>query len=339
MRGSMKTINGFLQKLWDAISDPRLRKPLMILTPCLALILAILLWAALLREGSGRRVTSVPLPEATAAVIQVPEATPEPALAPEPAEAVIVEEPAEAAPSRWRVVNGETYYELEDGSHAVGLREIDGELYYFNKLGVKGRAVGIDVSFYDGNIDWRAVKAHGVDFAIIRVGCRGWTSGEIYGDSKTQEYLHGARAAGIPIGVYFYSTAVNRSEAVEEARMTLEAVGGIPLDYPIFIDMEFSGEYPRGRSDRLSPSERVDIAVAFGETVRGAGYEAGVYASQNYFKASIDYRAISGYTIWLASYTRDDKLPNFSKHYDIWQFSDRGRVDGIAADVDMNVIY
>ena len=87
------------------------------------------------------------------------------------------------------------------------------------------------------------------------------------------------------------------------------------------------------------PSERTEIAVAFCETIRNSGYRPGVYASQNYWKWEINYASLAGYTIWLASYTADNHLPNFSQRYDIWQFTDRARIDGISGEVDMNVIF
>ena len=100
-----------------------------------------------------------------------------------------------------------------------------------------------------------------------------------------------------------------------------------------------SGEFPEGRSDRLSPSQRAEIAVAFCETARNSGYQPGVYAGQNFLKAFIDYSVISRYTVWLASYTSDNQLPFFDKRYDLWQFTDWGRVDGIRGVVDLNVIF
>lgn len=239
----------------------------------------------------------------------------------------------------WQRIGGSEYFFYEDGNCAVGLKQIDGKLYYFNQYGVKAKSVGIDVSFYNNDIDWQLVKDQGIDFAIIRVGGRGWSSGKLYDDCRTREYLRGARSAGIKIGVYFYSTAVNPYEAVEEASAALKAVGGIPLDYPVFIDMEFSGEYPEGRADRLTPNERAEIAVAFCETIRNSGCQPGVYAGQNFLKAYVDYYAVSRYTIWLASYTADNRLPFFDRRYDIWQFTDRGWVDGIGDDVDLNVIF
>ena len=326
----MKTITGFLNRILDGISNPRLRIPLMILAPCLTLVLVVLLLLPVFRGGSDRAPAPTAEPIAAQAAETLPTETPE----------LIPVELAEPEKNDgWQTVDGKRCFVLEDGSYAVGLQEIDGRLYYFNQNGEKARALGIDVSFFDGAIDWNAVKAQGIEFAIIRIGGRGWTSGAIYDDSRTQEYLRGARAAGVKIGVYFYSTAIDRREAVEEANMTLRVLDGISLEYPIFIDMEFSGEYPKGRSDQLSPSERADIVIAFCETVQNSGYRAGVYASQNYLKAYIDYHSVDQYTVWLASYTANNKLPRFYERYDIWQFSDRGRVNGIRSDVDMNAIY
>lgn len=239
----------------------------------------------------------------------------------------------------WQQIDGKMYYYYPDGSHAVGLKNIDGRVYYFNVYGVKASSVGIDVSYYNKDINWSAVRAQGIDFAIVRLGGRGWSSGKLYDDIRTQEYLRGARAAGLKVGAYFYSTAINAYEAVEEASVALNTLGGIALDYPIFIDMEWSGEYPAGRSDRMSPSEAATVAVAFCETIHHGGYAAGVYASQNYFLYNIDYTKVMPYSIWLASYTWNNQLPAFGWRYDMWQFTDRGLLNGINGYVDLDVIF
>lgn len=106
------------------------------------------------------------------------------------------------------------YYYDSQGQKVTGLKKIDGRIYYFDQNGVRAQSVGIDVSFYNKDINWQAVKAQGIDFAIIRLGGRTWRTGELYDDSMTQEYLREARAAGLRIGAYFYSTAVNNVEAV-----------------------------------------------------------------------------------------------------------------------------
>ncbi len=239
----------------------------------------------------------------------------------------------------WQQIDGRMYYYYEDGSHAVGLKKIDGKVYYFNAYGVKASSVGIDVSYYNKDINWSAVRAQGIDFAIVRLGGRGWSSGKLYDDIRTQEYLRGARAAGLKIGAYFYSTAINAYEAVEEASVALNTLGGIGLDMPIFIDMEWSGDYPAGRSDNMSPSEAATVAVAFCETIRHGGHAAGVYASQNYFLYNIDYTKVMPYSIWLASYTWNNQLPAFGWRYDMWQFTDRGLLNGINGYVDLDVIF
>lgn len=254
---------------------------------------------------------------------------------------IIQETEGESKPYQtgWMTMNGNEYFVHEDGSYAFGLKQIGGKLYYFNQYAVKAKSLGVDVSYYNSDIDWDVVKAQGIDFVIIRIGGRGWTSGLLYDDCRMREYLRSARKAGLQLGAYFYSTATTPYEAVEEASVAVRTLDGIPLDLPLYIDMEFSGEYPKGRADRLTPSERAGIATAFCETVRSSGYQPGVYAGQNFFKAYLDYNAVSRYSIWLASYTTNNELPLFDKRYDLWQFTERGRVDGIRGIVDLNVIY
>jgi len=239
----------------------------------------------------------------------------------------------------WQTIDGQQYYFDKNGSRVTGLKNIDGKLYYFNDYGVKASYVGVDVSFYNESIDWNSVKAQGVDFAIIRVGGRMWRTGELYDDDCFSQNLYGAKNAGLRVGVYFYSTAISEVEAVQEASVVLDRLGGVGLDFPVFFDTEFSGIYPEARSDNLTASERTAIIHAFCETIQNGGYRAGVYSGQSFFQNQLDYGAISGYPIWLASYTNNNRLPAFSNRYDIWQFTDRGQVNGIPTAVDMNVIF
>lgn len=242
-------------------------------------------------------------------------------------------------PMGWQEIDGKTYYYDGYGNPVIGLKSIDGKLYYFNQHGVKAKSLGIDVSFYNEGINWSAVKAQGIDFAIIRVGGRGWESGLLYDDACFQQNLVGARSAGIKVGVYFYSTAIDAVEAVQEASLVLERLNGVALDYPIFIDVEQSGDYPYGRSDQLNKTTRNEIVNAFCSTVINSGYRAGVYSGQNFFQNHIDHASLTQYYIWLASYTTQNRLPSFGGHYDMWQFTDSGVVNGINGKVDMNVIY
>lgn len=239
----------------------------------------------------------------------------------------------------WKQENGHTCYYGADGQKEVGLKNIDGKLYYFNSRGEKASSLGIDVSCFNGHINWKAVRAQGIDFALMRVGGRGWSSGLVYEDTFLQENLAGARSAGIRTGVYFYSTAISTVEAVQEASVVLEKLRGTHLDYPVFIDMEYSGSYPNGRADELPTALRVDIANAFCRTVISGGYAAGIYASEYYMTSCMDYRSISQYSYWLANYTENNAMPGFSGRYDIWQFTNAGQMNGISGTVDLNVIF
>lgn len=214
-----------------------------------------------------------------------------------------------------------------------------GVLYYIDINNRRAELVGVDVSFYNNQIDWEALKMQGIDFAVIRLGGRGWGTGQLYKDSHTQVYLHGARDAGIKIGAYFYSTAVNPVEAVEEAEAAIAELNGMSLDLPLFIDMEFSGDRPNGRSDNLSAGSRSEIVEAFCRTAEAAGYRSGVYSAQGYFIYNMDTEAISYLPIWLASYTVDNLLPDYGAKFDVWQYTDSAMIGGIDGPVDMNVIF
>ena len=249
-------------------------------------------------------------------------------------------------PVGWQTENGKTFYYDLNGNKVTGLKSIDGKLYYFDDSGVKAGSLGIDVSYFNGEIDWNKVKAQGIDFAIIRVAGRTWGSGILFEDSNSYkqmenggEYLQQAKAAGLKVGVYVYSSAINTNEAVEEASLALDILNGTALDLPVYIDMEYSGDYPNGRADKLTAQQRFEIVEAFCTTVKSGGYTPGVYAGQYYFEnGALNFSQVSKYNVWLASYTRDQKLPSFSG-YNMWQFTSAGTVNGISGNVDLNVIF
>ena len=212
-------------------------------------------------------------------------------------------------------------------------------LFYTDEYGKYASELGIDVSFYNNNIDWKAVKQNGIDFVIVRLGGRGWGSGLRYHDSKTLQYLRGARDAGLKIGAYYYSTAKNQNEAREEASDALAVLNGFKLDLPIYIDMEYSGDYPDGRADLISPAQKADIADAFIDQIEDAGYRGGIYSAQSIFQYDYDYPAVSCFPVWLASYTNNNQLPGFAGNYDLWQFTDAAQIGGVDGPVDLNVKF
>lgn len=204
---------------------------------------------------------------------------------------------------------------------------------------------GIDVSYHNGTLDWSTIKAAGVDFAILRAAYRGYgTEGTLVRDAKFAEYMQGAMSQGIPVGAYIYSQAITTAEAVQEANYILNIVRGYSLDLPIVFDYEFAG-VKTGRLDsawssgKLNKSKMTDIALAFCDTIKNAGYDAMVYANKTFLSKNLDHEVIenAGYEIWLAHYTTNT---NYTGDYKIWQYTSSGKIPGIANKVfDCNFMY
>lgn len=193
---------------------------------------------------------------------------------------------------------------------------------------------GIDVSAYQGDIDWEKVKASGVEFAIIRAGYRGSKTGVLVEDTHFRKNLQGAREAGIQVGVYFFTQAVNEVEAVEEASMIVSLLENSKIDYPIFIDTEGAGG--NGRADLLDAATRTAVCKAFCKTIDSAGYHGGVYASRSWYYRNLNVSELEEFVIWDAEYVGS---PQYSGKYDLWQYSSSGLIDGINTRVDLDVSY
>lgn len=209
-----------------------------------------------------------------------------------------------------------------------------GGLYYsyFKDGEDKGR-VGIDVSEFQKEIEWDKVKAAGIKVAIIRVGYRGYGSGEIHADALVDTNLTGATEAGLDVGVYFFSSAINREEGIEEANYTLEKIKGYDIKQPVIIDTEYVFEDEAARANNLSVEDRTAAVVGFCETIEAAGYTPMVYASRDQFIKYLDIDAIGKWEFWLAAYD----TPVFPYHTEGYQYSPYGYVDGIPTQVDLDV--
>lgn len=194
--------------------------------------------------------------------------------------------------------------------------------------------LGIDVSRWNQTIDWKKVKEAGIEFAIIRCGYRGASSGALVLDPMYEDNIKGAIEAGIPVGVYFFTQAMSEVEAVEEASMVISLIEDYDVDYPVFLDSESAGG--KGRADGLEADERTKYHKAFLETITSAGYEAGVYASKNWLNGRLDVTDLSQYKIWMAEYA---DAPTYDKYYDMWQYTSKGTVDGIETRVDLDLSY
>lgn len=235
----------------------------------------------------------------------------------------------------WQNLNGKLYYFKADGTKVTGEQVIQGAKYAFASDGslVTGSgALGIDVSKWNGTIDWTAVKNSGVNYVIIRCGYRGSSQGTLIEDPKFTTNIKGATAAGLKVGVYFFTQAVDEREAVEEASMVIEQIKNYKISYPVFLDVESSG----GRADSISKETRTAVCKAFCQTIQNAGYTAGIYANKTWLEKKIDADALSAYKIWLAQYA---STPTYTGRYDLWQYRSTGRVTGISGDVDMNLSY
>ncbi len=237
----------------------------------------------------------------------------------------------------WQTIDGKTYYYDKNGNPVTGTQIIQGVTYNFGSDGaiattVNGSTFGIDVSRHNGKIDWNAVKASGVDYVIIRCGYRGSSTGALIEDQNFKTNIKGATAAGLKVGVYVFSQAVNEVEAVKEASLAVSLVKGYNLAYPIFIDTEASG----GRADKIDKATRTAVVNAFCQTVVSAGYKPGIYASKSWFEDKLNMGSVASCKIWLAQYSAS---PTYKGRYDMWQYSDKGKISGISGNVDLNYSY
>lgn len=203
------------------------------------------------------------------------------------------------------------------------------------KDGVTETVMGIDVSKYQGDIDWEKVKNADVGFAIIRLGYRGMNEGTLEFDPYFTRNIEGALAADIPVGIYFFSQAITEEEAVEEADMVLEAIKDYKVTYPVIFDTEVITTYD-ARANNLTREERTGIAKAFLDRISENGYNAMIYANTKWFITGLDLELINEYDRWYAYYGDNVTFPY---SFDIIQYSDTGSVPGIKGNVDLNMCF
>ena len=193
---------------------------------------------------------------------------------------------------------------------------------------------GIDVSAYQEDIDWEEVSAAGFDFAFIRIGYRGYTAGSIREDERARENLAGAKAAGLDVGVYFYAQAVCVEEAAEEAAWCLEFLAGEELDLPVVYDWEWVSE--SARTGGIGKSTLTECVKAFCTAIENAGYQPMVYFNNHVSRDLLNLEALAQYPFWLAQYKEQMDYPY---QVDFWQYTEEGRVPGIAGNVDINLMF
>ncbi len=194
--------------------------------------------------------------------------------------------------------------------------------------------VGIDVSSFQGDVDWAAVREAGIEFVIIRLGYRGYgQAGTLCLDKKFIQNIEGAQAQGLDVGVYFFAQAVNEQEAIEEAEFVLSYLEGYELQLPVVYDPESILD-DTARTDNVTGEQFTLNTLAFCERIEEAGYEAMVYSNMLWEAYKFDLAQLSDYPIWYADY---ELLPQTPYRFSFWQYTNTGRVAGIAGDVDYNI--
>ncbi len=235
--------------------------------------------------------------------------------------------------------HGGTYTTVVDPFVEKHTYDLDCFVHEGDKLAYEGDPrydyrLGVDVSRYQGSIDWNAVKEDGYDFAILRLGYRGYGSaGTLNMDSRFSENLAGAKAAGLDVGVYFFAQAINEEEAVEEAQYVLNALNGTELELPIVYDPE-SVIDDDARTDNVSGEQFTKNTLAFCQAIEDAGYDAMIYSNMLWEAFELDLAQLDGYPIWYADY---EPLPQTPYRFEFWQYTSTGRVNGIRGDVDINI--
>ncbi len=213
-----------------------------------------------------------------------------------------------------------------------GFYEENGILFYESD-GVKG-VPGVDVSAYQTEIDWQAVKDAGVEFAMIRVGYRGYSTGKLDLDDCFLSHIQGALDAGLDVGVYFFSQALTPEEAEEEANYVLTWIEGYDITYPVVFDWEEVDT--EARTDEMNMLMLTSCAQRFCQVIEQAGYEAGVYFNQAYGYQQLNLVSLKDHTFWLAEYSQ---APTFYYDFELWQYTNEGTVPGIDGPVDLNIRF
>lgn len=212
----------------------------------------------------------------------------------------------------------------------------DDTFKYYSQNGRPASLEGVDVSSYSGEIDWQSVKNSGVDFAMIRIGGRGYgEDGALYADDKAIENITNAKNAGIMVGVYFFSQAITTQEAIDEADYVKKMLGDIKLDFPVAYDWEIIKD-DDARTDSVSAAQATECAKAFCERVRQSGYTPMLYSPSQELYFKYDLSRLSDIDIWYCEYS---DVPTFYYEFSMWQYSSTATVSGIEGDVDLNICF
>lgn len=195
---------------------------------------------------------------------------------------------------------------------------------------------GVDVSEHQWDVDWSLVRAAGVDFAMVRLGYRGFTEGGLFIDPHFENNVKHALANGLDVGVYFFSQATNVQEALEEAELVIQTLRDYNITMPVVFDWEhIEGDSP-ARTENMDSTVLTDCAVAFCQTVKNAGYDACVYFNRHFGYYEFNLSRLNNYDFWLAL---PGEYPDFYYKCGMWQYSFDAEVPGIEGPTDVNILF
>ena len=202
--------------------------------------------------------------------------------------------------------------------------------------GKKISHLGVDLSEYQGDVDFAAMKNAGVEFVMLRIGGRYYgDDGLLYTDKAFDTYYQQAKAAGLKVGAYFFSQAASADDAAAEAKYAIEKLGGKQLDYPIALDWENIAD-DNARTDNVTGDQLTDIAETFCDTVTASGYKSLVYSNTQQMFVMYDFETMKDYDFWLADYR---EFPTMYYKFDMWQYTMEGKIDGVEGTVDLNISF
>ena len=234
---------------------------------------------------------------------------------------------------------GEMWVALYDNIPASSFTadQFHSEGTYIDYNGTQYKALrGIDVSEHQGVIDWQKVHEDGVEFAIIRAGYRGYSEGKLFEDACFKTNIEAAKAAGLKVGIYFFSQAVNTQEATEEAEYLINSIKGYDIDLPVFFDWEQVAGVGQTRVDNVDGTTITDCALAFCSTVETVGYEAGVYFYRSLGYYDYELNRLTNLVFWVGA---PGESPDFYYKHTMWQYSYTGTVNGIEGGTDLNLLF
>lgn len=209
------------------------------------------------------------------------------------------------------------------------------ELMRYYKDGKEISYIGVDVSEKVGYVDFNKLKKAGVDFCMIRVGARGYGTGQLLVDESFQDNLKRATDAGLEVGVYFFSQAITQEEVMEEANLLLECITDYEVSYPVAFCMEYV-ENDTARVEQLTKTDKTEIAKTFLDTIRTAGYTPLLYGKKEWLLKKLDLTELGDYDVWLAQY---ENVPDYPYKFAMWQYTGYGTIDGISGNANLNISF